>query len=194
MKNEMKLLYPNPIYIATDIVSEDANRVAIEECERLRKATTSQGVTWDCDVYCSMNDGNLFENDVLRSLHETIGAHVNLVASQFVEEPVCEGTTAWFNMSGEGQYQESHIHQNSHFSAVYYIKTPEGSGPTVIGNPYQRHMLLPREKDNDLNAVSTYVPAVERSLVVFQSFMPHYVPKGANTDQRITHASNWSIV
>ena len=193
MQNEIKLLYPNPIYLASDIVSEDDNQKIIDECERLRKSTTSKGVSWDCDVYCSMNDGNLFDNQVLLSLHETIGAHVNLFANQFVQEPVVQGTSAWFNMSGEGQYQESHIHQNSHFSAVYYIKSPEGSSPTVIGNAFQRHMLLPREKDNDLNAVNTYVPTVERSLVIFQSFMPHYVPKGTNISQRITHASNWSI-
>ena len=190
---QIQMLFGKPIYLATDIVSEEVHEKCIARALHMRSNTESAGNTWDCNVYTSINDGDLFEDSEFYELHQAIAKHVSTFANEFVEQPQVVPSSAWFNISGETQYQESHIHANSHFSAVYYMRAPEGSAPTAITEINKRMLLMPRQRDNMLNAEATYIPATERAVLIFPSFMPHHVAQGTNTKERITHASNWSI-
>ena len=41
----------------------------------------------------------------------------------------------WANINPPGGYNRPHLHPNSHFSGVYYIKAPENSGQIVFNEP-----------------------------------------------------------
>ena len=41
----------------------------------------------------------------------------------------------WANLNPPGAYNQPHIHPNSLFSGVYYIKAPENSGDLVCNEP-----------------------------------------------------------
>src|SRR4029078_4905954 len=41
----------------------------------------------------------------------------------------------WMNINGFGSRNEVHIHGNAHFSGVYYVDVPEGSGEIEFKDP-----------------------------------------------------------
>ena len=50
----------------------------------------------------------------------------------------------WANINPPGGYNRPHIHPNSHYSGVYYIKAPEKSGDIVFNDPRSTaHMVMP---------------------------------------------------
>ena len=63
----------------------------------------------------------------------------------------------WANINPPGGYNKPHLHPNSHFSGVYYIKAPKNSGQIVFNEPRATaHMVMPRRKEGKpLKKVST---------------------------------------
>ena len=59
----------------------------------------------------------------------------------------------WANINPPGGYNRPHIHPNSHFSGVYYIKATKDSGEIVFNDPRSTsHMTMPaRKKVNHQN-------------------------------------------
>ena len=53
----------------------------------------------------------------------------------------------WANINPPGGYNRPHIHPNSHFSGVYYIKATKDSGDIVFNDPRSTsHMAMPARK------------------------------------------------
>ena len=56
----------------------------------------------------------------------------------------------WANINPPGGYNRPHIHPNSHFSGVYYIKAAENSGNIVFNDPRSTsHMAMPVRKKGE---------------------------------------------
>ena len=56
----------------------------------------------------------------------------------------------WANINPPGGYNRPHLHPNSHYSGVYYIKAPKNSGQIVFNEPRSAaHMVMPRKKEGE---------------------------------------------
>ena len=56
----------------------------------------------------------------------------------------------WANINPPGGYNRPHIHPNSHFSGVYYIKATKDSGDIVFNDPRSTsHMAMPARKKGE---------------------------------------------
>ena len=54
----------------------------------------------------------------------------------------------WANINPPGGYNMPHVHPNSHYSGVYYIKAPKNSGNIVFNEPKPAaHMIMPKRKE-----------------------------------------------
>ena len=54
----------------------------------------------------------------------------------------------WANINPPGGYNRPHVHPNSHFSGVYYIKAPKNSGKLFLMNQATgAHMVCLRRKE-----------------------------------------------
>lgn len=95
-------------------------------------------------------------------------------------------TYFWANINSHGGSDVVHHHNFSvdppqnEMSGVYYIKTPENSGQICFLNqmvPHEHSPLTPKEKD----------------LVIFPSYLLHYVTPNLSQEDRISIAFNFQI-
>jgi len=98
---------------------------------------------------------------------------------------------AWANVYGLGDFQESHYHPGWHFSAVYFLTAPEGSGSLKFESPLLPDMLpLDTMTHNELSNQSASYTPLEGSLVVFRSSLRHGVYPNQSKLPRISLAMN----
>ena len=89
-------------------------------------------------------------------------------------------------------YQEKHHHLPHRLSAIYYVKSPEGSSPTIFDEPILREKYPGVKEPNLLTFNHVKFEPTERDLLIFPSYMIHFVPLGDNSEPRISMAINWS--
>ena len=107
----------------------------------------------------------------------------------------------WFNYYSNGEYQEPHHHidgssinnNQSHFSCIHYLKFNGNiHEPAIFVDPLSLIRAHSVELDSN-NYNERYIPNVrEGSLLMFPSYLEHYVRKNAPTpdDPRVTIAFN----
>jgi uncharacterized protein (TIGR02466 family) len=103
----------------------------------------------------------------------------------------------WVNVNGYGHFNKPHIHDNSLFSGVYYVKCNKDSGNICFENPainHRYHMNTGMFLSNTLIGSSEckYAPT-ERQLIMFPSWLLHYVEPNQSNEDRISIAFNIGI-
>ena len=102
----------------------------------------------------------------------------------------------WANINPPGGYNRPHIHPNSHFSGVYYIKAPQNSGDIVFNDPRSgAHMIMP-ERIKDSKPPShlwreVRINPLEGRLIMFPSWLWHCVEPNGSNDIRISVSFNF---
>ena len=102
----------------------------------------------------------------------------------------------WANINPPGGYNRPHIHPNSHFSGVYYIKAPQNSGEIVFNDPRSAaHMVMP-ERVRDIKPPShlwreVRVNPLEGRMLMFPSWLWHCVEPNESNDIRISVSFNF---
>lgn len=99
----------------------------------------------------------------------------------------------WFNINTKGNYNEIHSHGNMYqFSGTYYVKVPNKSGricfrdprPSAISNEFHFRYS---QVNFGTNYKATYrFPVEDNLLVIFPSFLEHYVEASNTDEERIT--------
>lgn len=104
----------------------------------------------------------------------------------------------WFNVNPPNSYNLTHTHSGCSFSASYYINTPKNSGRIVFENPsigqqidnfYQNKF----REFNNINQGKYYIEPKENVLILFPSWLPHYVEQNKSNEDRIGLSFNFSI-
>ena len=102
----------------------------------------------------------------------------------------------WANINPPGGYNRPHIHPNSHFSGVYYIKAPQNSGEIVFNDPRSAaHMVMP-DRVKDITPPShlwreVRVNPLEGRMLMFPSWLWHCVEPNESNDIRISVSFNF---
>ena len=84
----------------------------------------------------------------------------------------------WANINYPGSYNKQHIHSNSQWSGVYYVKVPKNSGNLFVEDPRVGPLyILPRRVQGIPKALWSLVscPAVEGQMIMFPAWLPHGV-------------------
>ena len=116
----------------------------------------------------------------------------------FAEEWLENGATIgnmWANINPPGGYNMPHVHPNSHFSGVYYIKAPKDSGNIVFNEPKTgAHMIMPRRKEGKPPShlwKEVHVDPLEGRIIIFPSWLWHSVQPNKSNDIRISVSFNF---
>ena len=101
----------------------------------------------------------------------------------------------WANINPPGGYNRPHIHANSLFSGVYYIKAPANSGKLVCNDPRPgvQTVMPTRKKGQPPKHLWREVhlePKVNR-IIMFPSWLWHYVEPNESNDIRISVSFNF---
>ena len=186
-----ELYFPTPIYIA-DIKHPTLN----QELERDIIAWSNQekGVVrtnikgWHSDT--NMNELPEYAKlvDMLYSAQRTI------YDQEYYESEPFLGNM-WANINPPGGSNRAHIHPNSLWSGVYYVKAPQNSGQLKIEDPRSVALMSrPRQKDvpkpDRLWREHHYEPKTGR-LIMFPSWLNHCVDPNNSNDIRISVSFNF---
>tara|TARA_R110002020_G_scaffold147984_3_gene323704 strand:- start:1528 stop:2130 length:603 start_codon:yes stop_codon:yes gene_type:complete len=99
------------------------------------------------------------------------------------EEGYTHGTflgNMWANINYPGSFNRTHMHPNSNWSGVYYIKVPDNSGLLHLEDPrHGSNMIFPKQLGLDkmptrLWRQTNYTP-IEGRLLMFPAFLAHHV-------------------
>ena len=105
----------------------------------------------------------------------------------------------WANINYPGCYNRPHIHPNSLFSGVYFIKTPQKSGNLMVYDPRPGvQMSMPNRKQGEIKKF--YPPELWREVhyepvagrcIMFPSWLWHEVKPNESNDIRISVSFNF---
>ena len=191
----IEAFFPTLIYAEKLKDFEHSNDAYIRRLYEL-KQTIPRHEAWNCDTYASYTKHDLRTESLFASLFSVITTHVNDFAKVYgVDKPNAKMTEAWFNVAQPGNCQEFHMHSSSHFSAVYYVKTPPNCGNIIFKSfEADTDMFRLRTDIEVLAAWKTvfHVPEMTK-LVIVRSNLQHMVAKNLSDDDRISIAMNFVI-
>jgi len=101
----------------------------------------------------------------------------------------------WANINYPGCFNRPHLHPNSLFSGVYFIKTPQKSGKIMVYEPRPGvHTTMPNRKEGklppELWKEVHYEPIAGRC-IMFPSWLWHEVRPNESNDIRISVSFNF---
>ncbi len=197
----IKNLYPSPIYSSSS---------SIELLNGLKKSVSEISLVSESRGHSTIggyqSNSKLFENNAIsiQQLKKFIGQEVFKYwphLSQALTGEAYEGELPQFELWGwitslkSGGFNSPHIHPRSTISGVYYVKTPaeiiinkDGSFAGWIGFMDPRSNAQTWPLAAHLNY--SFVSPVEGSVVLFPSYLPHFVPPFNAEDERISIAFN----
>ena len=101
----------------------------------------------------------------------------------------------WANINYQGGYNKPHIHPNSLFSGVYYVKTPKNSGKLVCNDPrpgVQLNMPIRKEGRPPKHLWrECHLEPVEGRIIIFPFYLWHSVEPNQSNDIRISVSFNF---
>ena len=101
----------------------------------------------------------------------------------------------WANINYPGGYNRPHLHPNSLFSGVYWIKAPEKSGNLMLYEPRQgAQCTMPNRKEGKLPPVlwrEVHYKPKEGMIIMFPSWLWHEVQPNNSNDIRISVSFNF---
>lgn len=147
-----------------------------------------------------------WQSQNLQGLHEPLNPLFNEIlnnAESFAQtisiKTPLKFDNVWININGYKDYHIPHIHPQSIFSGVFYVKVPktkESGGNIDFPHPSYQLMgydWLPsiKEKDNVYNAASWWLESIENRLYIFPSWLVHGVePNMSKKEKRIAISFN----
>ena len=152
---------------------------------------------WRCNTFTTLNKYDMINDPLFSELFEDIKKQVVVVATEFAAKTEnIKVTDSWINVAKPGAFQEYHIHTGSHFSAVYYLKTPEKCGNLVFRSFEADTDMFPLPLNlNNYTSYKTYAfPAREGHVTIFRSNLSHMVEQNMSDDFRISISMNFTLL
>lgn len=198
MMNDLKIL---PIFL--EIISEsflfdhrEKNEYFYNKIKELKKQKGENLEPWLCNTFTSRYYYDLDSDEQFRGVLTDVKKSVLRFAEYYGTKNVSPILlNSWINLAQPGNYQEYHIHTNSHISVVYFIKIPKDSGSLVFrSHSADKDMLeLPTTELTPPSFKTWRVEPVENKLVMFKSNLSHMVERNKSNEDRVTIAMNFFL-
>ena len=132
----------------------------------------------------------------LHPLIKEIGIHSSKFAKEFINNNEQVLSNMWINMGLYKDANKTHNHPGADISGVYYVKTPDDCGNIVFEHPALDvlNYYSPETKSkefNEYNSPTWWKDAIENHLLLFPSWLVHYIDPNKNkTEERISISFN----
>ena len=101
----------------------------------------------------------------------------------------------WANINPPGGYNRPHVHPNSLFSGVYYVKTPPNSGKLICNDPRPGiQTCMPTRKKVEIPKHlwrEVHLEPQENRAIMFPAWLWHTVEPNESNDIRISVSFNF---
>ena len=141
------------------------------------------------------SETNMHEKSEYKPLVDELFKMVHQVFNEeFLDKQPLLGNM-WANINPPGGYNAPHIHPNSLFSGVYYVKAPKNSGSLVCNDPrpgVQLNMPV-RKKGRPSKELwrEVHLEPKEGRIILFPFYLWHSVEPNQSNDIRISVSFNF---
>ena len=190
--------FPIGLYAQPDVLTPEENDILISKVYQLRTVfgagNTQDWLSGTRSPDNCYKQSNIAEYLEFKPLVERITQCVHELAREHGSDDDYFCTEGWYNIYSSNRYQEYHVHPNSIFSAVYFMKSGDDSQGLHIKRPDYGGMLPPKNKKRDtpFNQEVIIAPPQERTVIIFRSYLEHCVPPSSLKTDRVTVALNFA--
>ena len=186
-----ELFFPTPIYIANlnePGLNEQLERDITAWANKDKGLNRTNVNGWHSPT--NMNELPEYKKlvDILYQAQRTIYDQEQLDSEPYLGN-------MWANINPPGGMNRTHIHPNSLWSGVYYVKAPKESGHLKVEDPrsvglMSRPRMKPGEQPSRLWRETHYEPFPGR-LIMFPAWLTHCVDPNKSNDIRISVSFNF---
>jgi len=189
----MSITYIFKSFITTEMLSSIDNSELIKYAYSLK--SESNGVV--------KSNVNGWQSDMLIKPNLEINNLVGIINSQLhdlrnelgiKDEFNFRINNLWININSKLSFNRPHIHPESAMSGVYYVAVPKNSGNIVFNHPSktQQYHIHPDavKETNGINSSTWHLTPDAGLLILFPSWLEHYVEPNNSDDERISIAFN----
>jgi uncharacterized protein (TIGR02466 family) len=184
-------------FIAIDHLNLD-NQVIEKYCyDNLDRNPSSDGNNQSFIIDSNVDN----TTDEIRPLLDEVSDRLNHIHTRFnfnknMRQVI---TDAWINLNNCKNTAQPHSHRNRFFSAVYYVKGSADTGNITFTSPIAAHGYVIDHKTmidrfNEFNMSSRWVEPKPGRLIIFPSWLTHYVSPNFTDQDRLSIAFNSKII
>jgi len=126
-------------------------------------------------------------------LFDAMNPHIKNYVKQYYEAGVLLDNF-WININNYKDFNSAHTHLQSAFSGVVYFKTPDKCGDLIFKNPFTwLNFVIDVNKIKNQNKYSAdqyFVKPKPKLLIIFPSWLEHYVTPNLSHEDRISLSFN----
>ena len=188
-----------PCIVAEHKLNFDTGTIK-EECYKRKKSDTGKT---NHNKHPTSNNGGWQSNSFYKDTDSFFGPLLHAIEEQclnytyeIVSIQNCFLNNAWININSKGNSNFPHDHPGSIVSGVYYVTLPENSGKLVFENPSRKSLASywnvtggPNEW-NRANSEVWSLDSSENTLLIFPSWLDHYVETNKSDEDRISISFN----
>ena len=115
--------------------------------------------------------------------------------NNYIDGLECVIINMWANINEHRDFNKAHLHPNSDWSFAYYVKVTEDSGGIVFCDPRVRRVMKVQDdilidySNGSQHTIYTVNP-LNGKLVIFPSYLEHYVEPNLTQETRISISGN----
>ena len=189
MKSYIERIFPTSLYVFDDVLEPEYIDSMLEDIIQSSKINLEKRrANWQ-----SEKNPKLYENPKYKALGEAAldlsKKYLNDLKYQF-EDLVL--TDMWSNILKLQETHAPHTHSNNFVSGVYYLQTTSNSPAIHFLDPRgQTNVIQPHQKEFTIyNSTRYQMPAMVNRMILFPSWLQHYVPVNDSGKDRISIAFN----
>ena len=197
--SELHILFPTPVY---------QNFLEFRPSELKSMIDYVSNLDWasDKDIYEGPNgettklEADLLSEPELENLRKKIDEEVyNFTKSLQIDfsKHGLKRINSWGNLQKKGNYIKEHRHNNTQFSGVFYLQTPENSGDIIFTtrnatwiNSYWEPSLTGYD---DLNSFEKRFRPQQCGIFLFPAHLDHYVTPSHSEEERYSISFNYNL-
>lgn len=204
---EVSHIFPTPIFTFSDIEEIDNEKLELFcRNHKLKDSGKNNDIVSNVGGYQSNDMIPKYCDDesilkLIKTIEDKVFFCIRLLnLNTFKENLKLEVGNFWFNINNKGNYNYIHTHPKSFFSAVYYLKVPNGpSGTVEFIHPYDMISFWWDQYIDEYDSSQENVPFTAKShraypktgqLIIFPSWLKHGVSPNLTDEERISIAFN----
>ena len=175
-------LFPTHAYTLNDAIMKKDN--AMIKKDIMQKLKKTNRPSWQ-------SESNLHLKQKYKSLcDQIIKMATKIFEEQDIQYEIFEITSMWANVLKTNENFHAHTHANNYLSGVYYVQTKNTHINFLDPRP-QSNVIRPAVKNyNILNSSVLLLSATENKLILFPSWLQHYVSPNKDKEPRISVSFN----